>query len=437
MLKTKFTLLIIVVWIIMFCFPNDSEAATEKLSGADRYATSAIIAENGWKQSDYAILAYGKSFPDALIAAPLAKKYNAPILLTESNFVPKDTLNMIQQLKITHIIIIGGTGIISSSVENHLTSLGINTTRLYGQDKYETSIIVANHLDNVNQIAIVTDEDFADALSISPIAAKMNMPIILIPHNVLPDVVRGYVKTHGISKTYIIGVGSSLDKSLVNELPNVEQINGQDKYQRNLAVLDKFKSEMDLDTIYLTSGEYFDDGLSGCALASANCNPLLLVSENSVLQKNYLDEHEITKYNVVVLGGLVKEEATLASSSTTNYKEKTIRDVTNVAPQDITKIVFYDGRGGLNKPLTIEDKQDISKFMDYLDGYVLEKAKNPEPSTGWIHEAAFYMNDKEVMDITFVDPIIINKNYYTILKSTLDNKKIDTFLKSIDPTYVI
>ncbi|WP_088228401.1 hypothetical protein [Desulfosporosinus sp. FKB] len=153
-------------------------------------------------------------------------------------------------------------------------------------------------------------------------------------------------------------------------------------------------------------------------------------------KKNYLDDHEITKYNIVVLGGLVKEESILTSSSSTNYEEKTIQDVTNVDPQDITKIIFYDGRGGLNKPLTIEDKQDIKTFMDYLDGYVVEKTKNPEPFTGWIHEAVFYINNKEVVDITFSDPILINKNYYTILKSTLDNKKIDTFLKLIAPTYV-
>lgn len=56
------------------------------------------------------------------------------------------------------------------------------------------------------------------------------MPIIFVQPNAIPDSVKEYVKLHQIAKTYVIGVGSSLNESLVSELPNVEQINGQDKY---------------------------------------------------------------------------------------------------------------------------------------------------------------------------------------------------------------
>ncbi|MCO1601594.1 cell wall-binding repeat-containing protein [Desulfosporosinus nitroreducens] len=326
---------------------------------------------------------------------------------------------------------------ISSSVENQLTSLGVKTTRLSGQDRYETSISVAYQLENVSEITIVTGEDFADALSISPIAAKRKMPIILVPHNVIPDIVKEYIKLHKISKTYVIGVGSSLDESLVSELPNVEQINGQDKYQRNLAVIDKFKSEMDLNAIYLTTGETFADGLSGSALASVNCNPLLLVGENSISQKYFLNNNSIINYNIVVLGGVT--EMAIIGSTNVDYEEKKISDVINIKSDDnITKIVFYDGRGGRNEPLTIEDKQKIKEFMGYLDGYVIKKEKNPVPSAGWIHKAVFYINDKEAMSITFVDPMIIDgKYYYNIIKGNLDTDKIDKFLKSIDPEYII
>ncbi|MDR3599057.1 MAG: cell wall-binding repeat-containing protein [Desulfosporosinus sp.] len=429
----KFSLLII-VGTILFFMPNNVQATTEKLSGIDRYATSAAIALDGWKQSNYAILTSGDNFPDALTVSPLAKKYNAPILLTETNSIPTDTLSVIQQLKVTDIIIIGGIGVISSSVENQLSSLGIKTTRLGGQDRYETSIIVASQLNKVSEIAIVTGEDFADALSISPIAAKNNMPIILVQHNMIPDSVKEYIKLHEITKTYVIGVGSSLDESLVSELPCVEQINGQDKYQRNLAVIDKFKSEMDLDTIYLTTGENFVDGLSGSALSGVNCNPLLLVGENSTLQKEYLDNNLITDYNIVVLGGAVVEQA-IISSFNIDYEEKTISDVTGIKSDDITKIVFYDGRGGKNKPITVEDKQKVMEFMGYLDGYEIKIAKNPELGTGWIHEAVFYVNDKEVMNIFFVDPIIINNEYYEIIKGDIETLKFHEFLKSIDPSY--
>ncbi len=338
------------------------------------------------------------------------------------------------------MIIIGGTDVISPSVENQLTSLGIKTTRLSGQDRYETSISIAEKLikpDNLGEIAIVTGEDFADALSISPIAAKKKMPIILVQHDVIPDVVKNFINTHHITKTYVIGIGSSLDESLISKLPNVEQINGNDKYQRNLAVIDKFKSEIDFDSIYLTSGEDFADGLSGTVLAGKNCNPLLLVGEDSVRQKGYLDKNSITNYNVVVLGGKVTEKAILASDDNVDYEEKTINDVTNFKSEDIIKIIFSDG-SGMNKPLTVENQQKVKEFLGYIDDYVVKKVPDPY-MIGWARHAKFYnkAGDK-VMEINFNDPLTINKDYYEIIKKPdLDYKKIDQFLHSIDSSWNI
>lgn len=52
--------------------------------------------------------------------------------------------------------------------------------------------------------------------------------------------------------------------------------------------------------------------------------------------------------------------------------------------------------------------------------------------TGWIHEAVFYVNDKKVMDITFVSPIIINGEYYRVISGGISTNEIDKFLKSIN-----
>lgn len=122
--------------------------------------------------------------------------------------------------------------------------------------------------------------------------------------------------------------------------------------------------------------------------------------------------------------------------SNINSDATTISGVTGVKSADITKIVFYDGRGGVNKPVTVEDKQKIKEFMEYLDGYEINKTKDPN-QIGWIHSAKFYANDKPVMDITFVNPIIINGEYFNITKGELDTRTIGEFLKSIDSSYDI
>ncbi|WP_018307030.1 cell wall-binding repeat-containing protein [Desulfitobacterium hafniense] len=432
-------LIFLLVVFLLFSFSTTALASTQKLLGIDRYETSAQIALNGWNRSMFAILVPGDNFPDAISAAPLAKYYSAPILLTKKDYIPTDILNAIKQLEITDMIIVGGTGVITTSVESELISLGIRTSRIDGRDRYETSVNIAKHFkisnkNDISEIAIVTGEDFADALSIAPIAANKHMPILLVQHNKIPDDVKEFLDTCKPTKTYVVGAGSSLDKSLLDELPNVEQINGMDKYQRNLAIIDQFKSELALDSIYLTTGEDYADGLSGAALASIRYNPIVLVGENAKAPKDYLDNNSITNYNLVVLGGRVNNME-LISSPTIDFEEKKISDVAKINFNDITKIVFYDGRGGLNKPLIIDDEQNIKEFISYLDAYVIKKTSDPN-MVGWIHEAVFYdKNNVRIMDVTFRNPIEINKQYYDVVKGDLDTNKIDAFLKSVEPSW--
>jgi len=118
-------------------------------------------------------------------------------------------------------------------------------------------------------------------------------------------------------------------------------------------------------------------------------------------------------------------------------KEEKISGVTNVKYSEITKIVFSDGRGGRNKPYTLNDNQKISEFMKLIDSYVIKKEKKHEASVGWIHSADFYNGDKKLMNIIFTEPIEIDSTYYDIVKGQLSSEKIDNFIKSANPSWNI
>jgi serine protease Do len=109
-----------------------------RLAGQTRYDTASAIAKQGWTQSDYAILAFGENYPDALASAPLAKKYNSPVLLTNTSHLPDVTKQTLLDLKVKNVFIVGGTAVISTTVESELQSVGISSTRIAGIDKYET-----------------------------------------------------------------------------------------------------------------------------------------------------------------------------------------------------------------------------------------------------------------------------------------------------------
>jgi hypothetical protein len=127
-------------------------------------------------------------------------------------------------------------------------------------------------------------------------------------------------------------------------------------------------------------------------------------------------------------------ETSLISLSNVNPNATTISGVTGVKFDDITKIVFCDG-SLKNDTVTVEDKQKIKEFVGYLDGYAINNI-DVQVITGWLHRALFYINDKEVMDISFDNPIDINGEQFNVTKGDLDTKTIDKYLKSINPSYM-
>jgi putative cell wall-binding protein len=114
-----------ILGIIAFGFNNrvDADAVKIGLGGSTRYEMAIETSKNGWPSGSNAIvLASGADYPNALSAAPLAKKYDAPILLTENNSLPVAVSKEISRLKPSKAYIVGGDTVVSKDVESQLTS---------------------------------------------------------------------------------------------------------------------------------------------------------------------------------------------------------------------------------------------------------------------------------------------------------------------------
>jgi len=256
---------------------SSSLVQTERLAGEDMYETSAEVAKAGWKTSYYAIIVSGETFPDALCSAPLAQKYNAPLLLTSKNSLNNPTKTQLSRLKVKNVIIIGGVGVISSVVEQSIKSMGIEVSRIAGIDRYETSIKIAQSLGSFNQAVVACGESFPDALSIAPIAAMKGIPILLTPKNALPDNVKAYLlKT--VQSTYVVGGTGVVSENVLKQLPSPKRLNGLTRYDTNLSIITEFANDLDFSTCYVSTGENFADALAGSALASVSNSPVILVS---------------------------------------------------------------------------------------------------------------------------------------------------------------
>lgn len=287
---------------------NDMNPITaSRIYGMNRYETSYEILKNGWNTSEYVVFASGLDYPDALCATPLATKYNAPILLLENRSLKAQTelVELLKNRNVKQAFIVGGTGVISSSIEKELSEMGITSKRLGGKDRYETSVAIAREVGSTTgQVALAYGLGFADGLSIASIAGMKNMPILLTNTKELPSVVSNYINSSNINKTFIIGANGVISDSIASKLPNAERLGGKDRYETNKNVFDRFKSELNLNELYIASALDFPDALSVSALAGKNSNFVLLsnlkVAEAS--SKSIMSSSKINLKNVYVLG---------------------------------------------------------------------------------------------------------------------------------------
>lgn len=366
------TLLVLTIFVSLSCASVVSASSNtpiiNRYSGNDRYETAVSIAKNGWSQSDYCILVSGENFPDALVSAPLAKKYNAPILLTASSSLTPVTKQALLDLKVANVIIIGGTGIIPETVDTELQSLGMTVTRFAGSDRYKTCIMVAQQIYKPTELFVCTSDDFSSALSIAPIAAMKQIPIILVSSDSLSQSVSDYITSNSanITKTYVIGSTDVISDNVANQFPNVERILGATKYDRNIAVNQKFNSDFSTNGICVCTGEGFADSLAGSAFASKISEPIIFVNsappDNT---KSYYQQRLANANTVYVFGGTgvvsdsvvqgLNNSNIVVNSSTTS----TSSVVTTPSQNTTTNMSDADFKNYLNQnfgTLTIDDQ---------------------------------------------------------------------------------
>lgn len=304
------------IWLLATCFlltqvitvPIFAQTAgteTDRIFGADRYKTAVAVSQKGWISSDYAVLARGDNFADALCAGPLAQKYGGPILLTQPNQLNSDTLTELQRLGVKHLFIAGGLGAVSQDVEDALQVSGIATIeRVYGDDRYETSVKIAEKIGYSSDVVLATGNNFPDALSISGIAAKSEMPILLTAKNSLPTSVQDYFHNNIVTQTYVVGGTGVISNDVADSVPGSFRLAGKDRYETNVVIMQKFAGELNFNTIYIAIGNEFADALTGAVLAAKNSSVLALSHQQlPKVTEDYLKTVQMEDVKVIALGG--------------------------------------------------------------------------------------------------------------------------------------
>ncbi|NMM64078.1 cell wall-binding repeat-containing protein [Clostridium sp. P21] len=351
---------------------NSNKPSITRLAGSDRYETCNAIVNNGWSQSDYAILVNSDMFADAITASPLAKKLNnAPILLTEGNSLTASTKDQLQKLKVKNVYIIGGTGVISNSIVNTLNSMNITVKRIGGIDRYETSIKVAKELTggNTSGMFVVSGDTFEDALSAAPIASKLQYPIILVAKNYVPASVKNYAASAKDKDLILIGGADVLNSNISKDLSATKTYNQADKYSRNLALINDFKGNLDLSKVLVASDSAFADALSGSALAGKTANPIILLGNSNIdTTSSFISKNGVKTINVLGGRGVISDNAANGITGTTtvcNSSLDSIPDNTDLTESQMEDLLSQL-QGDWYKQIYLKEKNVTIPYNDKI-----------------------------------------------------------------------
>ena len=284
---------------------KDKKPDTGRIAGNNRYETSAKISQKYFKSADTVVLASGKNNADALVSASFANLKKAPILLTDTYSTDDSVVREIERLKAKNVIIVGGVSSVGHSVETNMKSKGYNVRRLSGATRYETSAMIAQEIKDAtgsNKAILINGSKEADALTVSSLATKEGLPVIMAKSNGIDRAVKDKLDSWNLKEIYVVGGTGSLPNSVVDKAKasNKKRIAGRDRYQTAMKIAEESYPNADR---YMIANAYNPiDALSAGAVTAKANMPILLVNKANIPQgvRTKLDKKA---KEVILLGG--------------------------------------------------------------------------------------------------------------------------------------
>ena len=177
--------------------------SAERVAGADRFATSVAAARQvtpgvmpGLGRT--VIVASADVFADALVAGPFAARGVHPVLLSPPDELPSEVASFLGTSGIEHVVLMGGTAALSTSVESAIKGLGVSVTRLAGTTRYDTAVKAAELVTGLyassagedcfttGTIGIARARVPFDSFSAAPLLGRLCAPLVLADPKQIP-----------------------------------------------------------------------------------------------------------------------------------------------------------------------------------------------------------------------------------------------------------
>ncbi len=199
---------------------EDEGFTVERLAGASRFETNlAILDAVGIHEDIPVLVCTAYNFADSLSASTTG----LPILLVDDT-VSEAQLSFLQERGVHKFVLVGGTGAVSTAVENQLKALGA-VERLAGANRFETSTMLADWCyggSMPESIVMAYGYNFPDGLCAGLLGYEMGAPLILTANGDETQAAL-YAGTLGVTQGVVLGGPSLINDEAVRTILSLHE----------------------------------------------------------------------------------------------------------------------------------------------------------------------------------------------------------------------
>jgi peptidoglycan hydrolase-like amidase/putative cell wall-binding protein len=274
------------------CAPTRDQSGNTvatRVAGPGRIDTAVAASQAGWSTASEAVLATAggtsQGFADALSAAALAARHDAPLLLTGAGELAPPVREELARLGVRTVHLMGGTAALSADVQAELRLAGYRVERVAGASRFDTARAAALKAgpSPSGDVALALGTDWPDAVSAGALAASADrVPALLSLRDAVPETTMVALRELDPGRVVLIGGRGVLSSAVVEQLRAagyaVERLSGASRYGTSLAVaVDAARrGGADARPAVLASGGTFPDALAAGPVAARQGGLLLL-----------------------------------------------------------------------------------------------------------------------------------------------------------------
>lgn len=267
----------------------------DRVWGDDRVGTAAALALDAFPDgADHAVVAAGWSFPDALVAGPLAAALDGPVIVTRAEALQAEAVEALEALGVRRVTVVDGAGALSEQVHDDLVEKA-------GLDPEAIDVLEAGNAFAVAaQVAAAVRErtgsddvlvalghhpephrSWPDALTASHQGAARGQPVLLVRHDEVPEATLEALE--GVGTATIVGGAEAISEALEDEIAAVvgetRRLAGSNRYATAAAAAGDLLGAglVDSHRLWAATGHDFADALAAATAVAAHGDLLVLV----------------------------------------------------------------------------------------------------------------------------------------------------------------